>query len=137
MSVQVTPRPRPAKRVRLSRRPWARLREKVLAAESCAGCGIAGWQTPRFAGDPMGLDAHHVYGRDLGGDDVLENLAPLHHACHMAYEDRGRRWLDVAAGVRGWLTHRHLLYLIWKLGSPEAAREFLDRYYPERPTKEA
>lgn len=138
MTAEVIPFPKPEKRKRLGRVSWKKLRDRATSTGVCVGCGRRGRQTPAFDGDPLALDAHHVYGRDLGGDDVLENLVALHHECHLIYEDRATGWEPVAAGVRRHVAdrHGHALYLVNKLGSSDAARAFLDRYYPERPTRE-
>lgn len=134
---EVIPFPKPEKRKRLGRTPWKRLRDRVCSTGVCVGCGRRGRPTPAFEGDPNALDAHHVYGRDLGGDDVLENLVALHHGCHLTYEDRATGWEPIAAGIRRRVvdSHVHVLYLVRKLGSSDAARSFIDRYYPERPTR--
>ena len=133
---QVIPFPKPEKRKRLGRAAWKRIRDRCCSTGVCVGCGRRGRETWR-EGDPLALDAHHVYGRDLGGDDVLENLVALHHGCHMTYEDRATGWEPIAAGIRRRVadSHGHVLYLVKKLGSADAARAFLDRYYPERPTR--
>lgn len=123
----VVPFPKPARRVRLNGRAWKKLRDRVVLGQACVAldCHLSA------------ADAHHVYPRDLGGDDVLENLAPLCHPCHMRYEDRAPGWDLVGAGVRSYSRKRsrHLLYLVNKLGGPDQARSFLDRYYPERVTR--
>jgi 5-methylcytosine-specific restriction endonuclease McrA len=41
----------------------------------CLNCGIA----PE---DPQILDPHHVKTRGSGGEDSLDNIAPLCHPCH-------------------------------------------------------
>lgn len=126
----VVPFPKPAKRVRLARRPWKRLRDRVCATGRCVGCTL-------YRG-PEWLDAHHVYGRDLGGDDVVENLVPLCRTCHDDLHDHAPGWELIAARIRRVVADSHamLLYLVRKLGTVDAARVFLDRYYPERPTRE-
>lgn len=138
MTADVIPFPKPEKRRRVGRSTWKKLRDRACSAGTCVGCGRRGREKPAFPGDPLALDAHHVYDRSLGGDDVLENLVALHHGCHMILEDHATGWEAIAAGIRRRVadSHGHVLYLVKKLGSADAAREFLDRHYPERPTRE-
>lgn len=120
----VVPFPKPEPRLRLSQHSWKRLRDKVAGGKRCV------------AGACSAQDAHHVFPRDLGGDDVEENLLPLCRLHHGIYTDRSRGWELVAKACRDALEHRHRLYLVKKLGGVEQARSFLDRHYPERATTE-
>jgi hypothetical protein len=126
--VNVIPFPKPEKRQRLASRPWKRLRDKVVVGQPCAS---------RACFLPA-TDAHHVYGRDLGGDDVEREprppLPPVPHDLRGPRARDGKR-SPPASGLRP-PPHGHLLYLMKKLGGPDQARSFLDRYYPERPTRE-
>lgn len=128
-------RPKP---IRVGKTSWKRLRDRACDAGMCVGCGRPGRATPAFDGDPSALDAHHVFPKDLGGDDLLVNLAPLHHRCHMAYEDREEpQWRSVADGIRAhWIGTPFLAYLALKVDGPDA---WLDRHYPtdERSTSAA
>lgn len=57
-------------------RRWRRVRSAVLAARPlCAECERAGRITPA-------TDVHHRTPRRAGGEDALDNLEPLCHACH-------------------------------------------------------
>lgn len=127
MTADVVPFPRPAKRLRLSPAKWRAVRDAAVEAEGnrCAVCRR--W----FAR----MDGHHVYPRDLGGDDVVENVAPLCGSgttgCHGLVTE-GDEW--AVAMLRQWIEGRRptLEYLCGKLKTVEAARAFLDRYYPDR-----
>lgn len=141
----VVPFPKPEKARRLPKHAWKKLRDRVCADGGCVGC-------ERYFGPASArLSAHHVLERSLGGDDVFENLVPLCGdgtiGCHGAITsgnpslglDGVMRDPDaVRARVRRHVAdrHGHLLYLIRKRGSSDAARAFLDRYYPERPTRD-
>lgn len=123
----VVPFPRPAKRLRLSRAKWRALVALVVEREGnrCAVC--RGWHAS--------MNGHHVYPRDLGGDDVEANVAPLCGSgttgCH-GLVHAGDAW--AVSTLRQWVEiHREtLIYLCAKLKTVDAARAFLDRYYPDR-----
>lgn len=127
MSADVVPFPKPEKRLRLSRAKWRALVALVVERERnrCAVC--RGW----FAR----MDGHHVYPRDLGGDDVEANVAPLCGSgttgCHGLVHDRDF-W--ALATLRQWVELRRetLAYLCSKLRTVEATRAWLERYYPDR-----
>lgn len=127
MSADVVPFPKPAKRVRLTRAKWAALRDLVVSQEEnrCACCR-------RWFGR---MDGHHIYPKDLGGDDTYFNVAPLCGSgttgCHGLVTE-GDAW--ATSMLRQWIEGRRgtLLYLCSKLKTVDAARAFLDRYYPDR-----
>lgn len=79
----------------------------------------------RFCGTNSRVELHHLVPRSLGGDDVEDNLIPLCHEHHMAWEDRGKDWALICAGIRDTLSTPELSYVIGKKGE-----QFLDRYYP-------
>lgn len=55
---------------------WRKVREIALAENPlCAECARRGVVTPA-------TDVHHVVARRLGGEDELDNLQSLCHACH-------------------------------------------------------
>jgi hypothetical protein len=127
VTADVVPFPKPAKRVRLSPAKWRALRDLVVAQEGnrCAVC--RGWFER--------MDGHHVYPRDLGGDDNFFNVAPLCGSgttgCHGLVTE-GDAW--ATSMLRQWVEGRRgtLTYLCWRLKTVEAATAFLDRYYPDR-----
>jgi hypothetical protein len=89
----------------------------------------------------MATNCHHLIGKGHRGDDVEANLIPIcgsgSNLCHGAlhgtpYTDlRGRRWTgeDVRRGIGRYLAVDELRYVITKLGSEDAAAEFLRRHY--------
>lgn len=127
MTADVVPFPKPAKRVRLSRGKWRDLVALVVGQEGnrCAVC--RGW----FAR----MDGHHVYPKDLGGDDTYFNVAPLCGSgttgCHGLVHGRDA-W--ALSAMRQWIEGRRgtVLYLCSKLRTVDAARAWLERYYPDR-----
>ena len=59
---------------------WSQLRLIVLRAQpACAVCGAPA------------TDVDHITPKRLGGEDVLDNLQPLCHACHTRKTMRERR----------------------------------------------
>lgn len=64
----MTPDPRPERRLRVNGREWSRLHD--AKGGPCRLCGT--WK----------YELHHLVGRDLGGDDVEQNLVPLCTGCH-------------------------------------------------------
>jgi hypothetical protein len=75
------------------------------------------------------LGAHHLVGKDLGGDDVLENLALLGGTgttkCHGAVQELER---VACAMLRRNLDDEQVAYIVSR-----KSEYFLDRYYPETP----
>lgn len=59
------------------------------------------------------IEYHHLLARSLGGDDVAENIVPLHRVCHGAVEGRVPSALR---RVRDSLTDAEYAYLIGKRG---------------------
>jgi 5-methylcytosine-specific restriction endonuclease McrA len=64
---------------------------------------------------------HHLIPRGHGGDDVPDNIVPLHSACHGAVTSRAPGALH--AVVRS-LTDAEYAYVIGKLGEGGTARLF-------------
>ena len=59
------------------------------------------------------IEYHHLLARSLGGDDVPENIVPLHTSCHRAVE------VSLPAAlhrVRDSLTDAEYAYLVGKRG---------------------
>lgn len=124
------PFPKPDAPKRLGKAAWKKLRDRACERGVCVGC-------LEYVG-PRRLSAHHILGRDLGGDDVAENLVPLcgdgTSGCHGTYENRETGWEKIADRIRREIeidAHR-VLYLVHKRGI-DGARAFLDRYYPIKP----
>lgn len=132
----VRPDPKPRPRIRATSTQWRALRVRKLLGRPCRLCPAAA------------TNLHHVVPRSQGGDDVEANLVEVCGSgttgCHGATET-GERCVDadgtahdpdvVNARIRRFVaeSHGHCLYLVKKLGGPDQARSFLDRYYPERP----
>jgi len=106
--------PKPAKRYRASLDEWAFFRT-WFAQERCWICDGA-WQ-----------ELHHILARVHGGDDVVENLAPVCQADHRRIEARDPH---ARAALRGALMPTNLAYLHDKLG--ETTLGWLERNYPVR-----
>lgn len=103
---------KPTKRYRASLNEWGQMRE-WFCLERCWVCNEP-WQ-----------ELHHIYPRGQGGDDVIENLAPLCKRCHGRVEARD----PIARSLlRQALMPSHLDYLIGKLG--ETTKGWIERHYP-------
>lgn len=102
----------------------------TVGRECVAGCG------------QRAANGHHVIGKGQGGDDVVENVAPLcgsgSSGCHGAfhgtpYKDAaGHRWTkaEVSAAVGSWIVTSPpvLAYVLGKLGDTKG-RAFIRRVY--------
>jgi hypothetical protein len=119
------PDPKPRKRII---DPDARVR-KLARDRYCRSCGR------------RATNCHHLIGKGQSGDDLAENLIPLcgsgSDGCHGALH--GNPWVT-ADGMRfdahlvrqqigGHLWPDEILYCIQRLGSYEAAREYLREQY--------
>lgn len=102
---------KPAKRYRAAIGEWQKFRE-WFCLERCWACGKP-WQ-----------ELHHIYPRGQGGDDVVENLAPLCRDCHRRIEAREP---IARSQLRFALMPSHVKYLESKLG--DTAQGWLDRNY--------
>lgn len=58
-------------------------RDEVMARynSKCANCGTS-----------VGLELHHIVPLHVGGNDVITNLVPLCHRCHMALHHEKETW---------------------------------------------
>lgn len=69
---------------------------------------------------------HHLVGKDLGGDDVVENLAELQGSgtsgCHGLVQTLDRK---ACSDLRRRLTPEQEEYIVGRKG-----RDWLERYYP-------
>ena len=83
--------PKPERRVRASQSDWAGIHEQ-FEHHSCVHCGL-----PHQS-------LHHILPRSQGGDDIIDNLAPLcgdgTRGCHGILESHAPGWERVAASVR-------------------------------------
>ncbi len=102
---------KPLKRYRATIGEWERFRE-WFCLERCWVCG-APWQ-----------ELHHIYPRGQGGDDVVENLAPVCRDCHGRIEAREP---IARSQLRHALMPSHIAYLEGKLG--DTAEGWLERNY--------
>jgi 5-methylcytosine-specific restriction endonuclease McrA len=77
---------------------------------------------PNGNGHGLGLvQFHHLIPRVHGGDDVPDNIVPLHAACHSAVTSRAPGALQ---SVSRSLTDAEYAYVIGKLGEGALARLF-------------
>ena len=104
------PDPKPTKRIKATRKDWQTMRWHKLTQ----GC--------RLCGTRDRVEFHHLVGRDLGGDDVLDNLVPLCRLHHKLIEER---YSPACYALRDNLRVSELHYVLEKKSSV-----FLDRYYP-------
>lgn len=109
-----SPDPKPTGRYKATRSEWTQLRASKVGP--CRVCGRDEW-----------IDLHHLIPRSVGGSDVAENLIPLCHRCHMAYEDHGFEWPHITERIRWSLTAGELAHVLDRKGP-----DWFDRYYPER-----
>ncbi|MGZ4140598.1 MAG: HNH endonuclease [Actinomycetota bacterium] len=64
---------------------WSKIKIEVRARDQvCRSCG----KTPEQNG--RALDVHHLNPYRFSGDNSLDNLVALCHACHMRADDHGR-----------------------------------------------
>lgn len=104
---------KPQKRHRATYPEWVKIRE-AFRQDTCWCCG-ARW-----------TELHHILNRSHGGDDVVENLAPVCSQCHGRIEARD----PVARSLlRGALMLSNLHYLEGKVPDVEG---WLERHYPIR-----
>jgi hypothetical protein len=77
-------------------------------------CRVCSWEGA--------IEMHHLVGRDLGGDDVPENIVALDNLCHKLVEERKQ---PECGRLRAKLSAEEIAYVLGKKG-----QGFLDRYYP-------
>jgi hypothetical protein len=112
---EVTPDPRPEKRIKATQADWLK-----LYAEKMGPCRVCGVRLQDWA-----MSLHHIVSKSLGGSDVADNLAPLCGSgvtgCHGLIEAH-----DPTAGVklRANLTEAELLY-----ASSLKGWDYLERRY--------
>lgn len=106
----VTPDPRPPRRLKAVPAEWAVIGEHFADA-CCVACG-----------EGRDVSLHHITPKSQGGDDVIQNLAPLcgdgTRGCHGKLEGHAPGWERVAAAVRVYvLTNRdRCTYAVSKVG---------------------
>jgi HNH endonuclease len=106
----MTPDPKPRKRVKATREEWQVLRWHKLM-QGCRICGIRDR-----------AEFHHLVGRDLGGDDVSDNLVPL---CPIHHKQVEERQMVACSVLRDRLRGEEIAYVVGRKGE-----DFLSRYYP-------
>jgi hypothetical protein len=67
------------------------------------------------------IEFHHLLARSRGGDDVAENIVPVHHVCHEAVTTRRPAAFQA---VEQSLTHAEYAYLLDKIGEAGIERLF-------------
>lgn len=108
--------PKPPPRIRDTRAGRDKVRQQ--------GCRLTGqpWR-PGQEGMPWHVDRFHVVPRDLGGDDVADNLIGVRHDLHMEWEHGPDGKAEV--GPRIW----RLLYDHEKQAALDKGPHFVLRYY--------
>ncbi len=113
--------PKPPRRYRATKDEWINFHE-WRSEQTCWVCKQA-----------RATNTHHIYPRSQGGDDFIENFAPLCGSgttgCHGLIEARDP---SARAALGAALTHENCAYLVRKLGSQDAAAAWIERHYPER-----
>jgi 5-methylcytosine-specific restriction endonuclease McrA len=99
-----------------------RYRRKVASPKQWQAI-IAGKRGPCRACDVPALliEYHHLIPRSQGGDDVAENIVPLHAYCHEKVTRGRKRYLDRLAES---LTDAEYAYVVGKLGEGALERLF-------------
>lgn len=108
-----------------SPKQWAAI-HAALSSEWCFVCGNPfgrGWQS---------MQAHHLVSRAALGDDVIENLVPLHEECHKLVTERDVASLAALAASVNESDARYA-YCISKLGENAMERLFGVTYEGARP----
>jgi hypothetical protein len=67
------------------------------------------------------VEFHHLVPRSWGGDDVEDNIVPLHFFCHGAVTQRA---VNSLAALAASLTDSEYAYVVGKLGESGPARLF-------------
>ena len=114
---QLGPRRRKYRRVVASRKQF-----QQLAAEKIGPCRVC--TAPSSNGHDFGVvDAHHVVPRSAPyfGDDLADNLAPVHRACHDRVHAREP---EACRALVESLTDAEYAYAVTKGGE-----DFFERYY--------
>lgn len=133
--VEVTPDFKPAPRIVDKKALSRAMREN----ESNDHRGLC-WGCPkprRLATEP-----HHVIFKSQGGDDLVENIAPLCLTCHaLLHRSVSGEAEEIAANIGSYMTDAMLLYVLCKKGV-EPGKEYLERKYgrrriPKRVTNQA
>lgn len=119
----VTPHPKEAQtkpgRPRKYRRKVAGPKQwQAIFSEKQGRCRVCG--APDFAGLAQ-IEYHHLVPRSQGGDDVADNIVPLHSACHEKVTRRSVNQLRLLAES---LTDAEYAYVISKLGEAGMERLF-------------
>jgi predicted restriction endonuclease len=104
------PDPKPSKRIKATHKDWQVLRWHKMTQ----GCRLCGMRDR--------VELHHLVGRDLGGDDVLDNLVPLCPTHHQMVEERVS---EACYALREQLRASEIRYVLEK-----KSFVFLNRYYP-------
>ena len=108
---------KPRKRIVGSQGWWGEM--QAVKTGMCQACGKKHGKT----------SWHHLVGRDLGGDDVPENLAELQGdgvaGCHGEIQRLERR---TCSALRARLRPSQVGYIIGR-----KSEVFLNRYYPKEP----
>ena len=106
-----------------SPKQWQALRAEKLDGMLCRVCD--GYRQEDYTYTlTMGL--HHLIPRGQGGDDVADNLVPLHNVCHD--DVHNRRDQDVIRNLLGSLSDAEYAYAVGKAGEDWAERIYGLRY---------
>jgi len=104
------PYPKSRQLARGSRRYW-----RKIAGPKTWQAIIDSKQGPcRVCDDPKGpVEYHHLVPRDFGGDDIPENVVPLHRECHRLVTNRDR---DCCLAMFSNLTDAEYAYAVDRAG---------------------
>src|SRR5438128_8883051 len=96
--------PRKYRRKVASPKQW----QAIIAAKRgpCRVC-------PNYATYNERIEFHHIVPRDLGGDDLADNIVPLHPDCHALVTVRHK---DALLALAESLTDEEYAYVVAKLG---------------------
>lgn len=110
--VEVHPDPRPSKRYKASRDEWAAIHEHFR------GQTVLGTQEGYNPDSPAHCLHHIAFKKADGGDDVVENLAPLLTVDHVRFHDHAPGWERVAVAIRSYvlLNRGRCVYVVGKIG---------------------
>ena len=92
--------------------------QSIIAAKGRT-CRCRDWTAGHLTTKP--IEYHHVVPRDLGGDDVADNIVPLCRSCHYGITTRHPHFLKFLAAR---LTDAEYAYVVGKLGESGMERLF-------------
>lgn len=120
--VEVTPDFKPESRI-VDKKALTRAMRENEANDHRGLC----WGCPKPR--KLATEPHHIIFRSQGGDDLVENIAPLCLSCHtLFHRSVSGEAEEIAANMGNYFTDATLLYILCKKGV-EPGREYLERRY--------